>query len=178
MADFKKAYLENIKAEGGFKLHKVPGDTAGLTFAGITRKWYPDWSGWEIIDYCPNGNYPQKLFDAVEMFYKETFWDKIKGDSILSNNCAETIYDFSINAGIATSIKLTQITLGLQPDGIFGKVTLGVLNQQKEDDFIIMFSLLKIIRYVNICNNDNIQDKFLRGWLNRVINDLTEIGVK
>ena len=49
-------------------------------------------------------------------------------------------------------------------------------NQQKEDEFLIAFTLVKIKRYLEICNKDRSQIKFLLGWMNRVMNDLEELG--
>lgn len=176
MANFEKAYKENLIAEGGYTLHKVKNDVGGLTYAGITKKYYPNWEGWDIINGHPDGNYPDTLTSLVKDFYKTNYWDRIKGDSILNDNIAETIYDFAINAGLSVSTKLTQLVLNLQPDGIFGKITLGVLNQKSADEFIIPFTLVKIKRYLEICNKNKKQSKFLLGWLNRVMQDLEELN--
>jgi lysozyme family protein len=175
MANFEKAFSENIKSEGGYKLHKVSGDTGGLTYAGITKKWYPDWKGWNIIDKYEEDDYPAELTSLVREFYKINYWDKIKGDSIKSDNVAEIIYDFATNAGIQTAVKIVQLVLEVEPDGIIGNVTLSKLNSVNETNFVLLYVLARIKRYAEICRNDKSQKKFLLGWINRSLQDLEEL---
>ena len=47
MADFSKALKALMRAEGGYKLHKIRGDRGGLTYAGISQRSWKDWEGWE-----------------------------------------------------------------------------------------------------------------------------------
>ncbi len=37
MAQFEPAFELMIRDEGGYVLHEVPGDTGGMTYAGIAR---------------------------------------------------------------------------------------------------------------------------------------------
>ena len=39
-----------MKDEGGYVLHEVPGDTGGMTYAGIARNKNPQWNGWALVD--------------------------------------------------------------------------------------------------------------------------------
>jgi lysozyme family protein len=178
MAEFEPCYEKVIRLEGGYNLHEVAGDRGGMTYAGIARNFWPKWAGWGKIDA---GEYDAKLTSMVRAFYKKEYWDKMRGDQIVSQQIAYHIYAFSINAGRKAAVRLAQRVVGATPDGIFGPKTLARLNEMIEDEkderiFIVTYSLLKIFRYKDICLNDDRRqfdkiesnEKFLCGWINRV----------
>jgi lysozyme family protein len=167
MADFNDAYEKMILNEGGYKLHNVRGDRGGQTYAGIARNYHPNWPGWRYIDDNDIDN--PELTERVRDFYKENFWDKIKGDQIEAQSVAETLFDFAVNAGHRTAAKLAQLVLGATPDGIIGPKTLEKLNQFEGEEFNIRYALAKVARYVEIVNRDRSQEKFLLGWINRTL---------
>jgi lysozyme family protein len=161
MADFLSAYDEMIADEGGYILTNIQGDRGGQTYAGIARNPNPHWQGWTYIDRQETP--PSQL---VRDFYKLTFWDDIKGDQIASQKIASNIFNFYVNAGKPAKI-IAQLVLGVTPDGVFGNITLSKLNAADESKFIMAYTLGKIARYANICNQDKSQSKFLLGWINR-----------
>jgi lysozyme family protein len=178
MADFSACFEKMIKNEGGFKLHTVAGDKGGMTYAGIARNFWPDWPGWKKIDA---DQMDADLVGMVQVFYKENFWDKIRGDDIPFQNVAFALFDFGVNAGVKTAVKIAQKVIGAVPDGIFGPASFAKLNaavsDSKDSDlFIAHYSLGKIYYYKDICMGDSRrkQDqlksnlKFLCGWINRV----------
>ena len=61
MAQFEPAFEQMIRDEGGYVLHEVPGDTGGMTYAGIARNKNPQWNGWALVDKKEFGG---SLFDA------------------------------------------------------------------------------------------------------------------
>lgn len=164
MSDFIDSFNLLMADEGGFKLHKIKGDTGGLTYAGITKKHHPDWLGWNFIDEDPI-----VLHEAVADFYKEQYWDKIRADEYESSYVKELIFNFSVNIGCRSAIKLVQKILGTKEDGIIGKITIKALNQMDPEIFGLKYSIEKISRYATICNNNSVQKKFLLGWVNRTL---------
>ena len=42
MADFEQAFSKTMGAEGGYKLTDIKGDKGGQTYAGISRRFHPD----------------------------------------------------------------------------------------------------------------------------------------
>ncbi|WP_144394092.1 glycoside hydrolase family 108 protein [Pleionea sediminis] len=170
MALFDICYEKTILNEGGYKLHKVPFDRGGLTYAGISQKYHPDWRGWEYVTSEHNQTH---LMPLVKEFYQNKFWNVIKGDYIDSQEMADTIYDFAVNAGCRTAIKLSQIVVGCTPDGIVGPNTLNALNSFHPEIFLSNYALAKVQRYMEICKRDTTQSKFLLGWLNRSIGALS-----
>ena len=167
MADFLQAFEKTMLAEGGYKLTNVKNDRGGQTYAGISRRFHPNWQGWYYID--KEETPPSEM---VRGFYKIEFWDKFQGDSILGQKVAESIYDFGVNAGIKTSVKLVQIIIGTTPDGVMGPKSLQAVNSVDAQTFILSFAIAKVSRYVNIVDKDRTQIKFLLGWLHRTLKGL------
>ena len=48
MADFLISFKKTNINEGGFV--DDPSDSGGMTYAGVSRKWFPNWEGWKIVD--------------------------------------------------------------------------------------------------------------------------------
>ncbi len=165
MADVKIATDKTIIAEGGYILHTVPGDTGGMTFAGIARNKNPQWAGWPLIDKKDMAG----ARALVPSFYKGLYWDPIGGDKITSQAVAENIFDYAVNAGVGTAAKTAQTTVGVVADGAIGPKTIAAFNAMAEAEFHQKFAMEKIIHYVAICNKNKDQSKFLLGWLNRTL---------
>jgi len=170
MADFETAFDKMVKREGGFVLSTVENDLGGQTYAGIARNYHPGWEGWKLIDRSELDN-PQ-LTQEVREFYQQEFWRRCSGDKIENQQIAESIFDFSVNAGLRTATKLAQLVVDAIPDGIIGPKTLAKLNDCDDELFISKFALAKITRYTEICKRNPAQKKFLLGWINRTLGDL------
>jgi lysozyme family protein len=164
MAEFDKAYERMIVNEGGYKLHEVKGDTGGLTYAGIARNANPKWPGWKFIDA---GEIPPSTM--VREFYKANYWDGVRGDELIDQEVAMTIFDFAVNAGVKVARKLAQVSVQVAPDGIFGPVTIQAISSIDSEKFVLRFALAKVARYRDIVNRNPGQLKFLKGWLNRTL---------
>jgi len=175
MAEFLPCFEKVIELEGGYKLHEVFGDRGGMTYAGISRVHWPDWEGWTRVDA---GTFDDVLKDMVKAFYKKEFWDKLMGDIIGSQKMAFALFDFAVNAGLKTSVKLCQKIVGVEQDGVFGPMTLKALSAFAGNGelFVAKFGLERVFMYKDISLSDKRrkQDKvvsnlrFLEGWINRV----------
>ncbi len=117
----------------------------------------------------------------VRDFYRKKFWQQLKGDEITSQQAAYHIFAFAVNAGIPTAVRIVQQIVRTTPDGVLGDKTLQALNavvqdSKDETSFVLLFSLMKIFRYKDICLHDKRRKKdtlksnlkFLCGWINRV----------
>lgn len=166
MADFGPAFDKMIADEGGYQLTNIPGDRGGMTYAGIARNPNPDWPGWALVDRKEFGG---PLTSMVREFYRQRFWNVVRGDEIRDQAIAETIFNFAVNTGTSVAIKLAQVIVGATPDGGIGPKTVELLNQCTAQKFVPSYALAKIGRYANICNKDRGQSKFLLGWINRTL---------
>lgn len=167
MADFIQSYERTMGNEGGYKLTDIPGDSGGQTYAGIARRFHPNWPGWAYID---RKEIPPTAM--VRTFYRDSFWVPIGGDQIADQHIAHTIYDFGVNADPRVAVKLAQVVIGVTPDGSAGPVTLAALNRADPTTFHMAYALAKIKRYMDIVNRNRTQSKFLAGWINRVMKEL------
>lgn len=170
MAEFLSAYAKVMGHEGGYV--NDPQDRGGETYAGITRKNYPDWEGWPIVDrYKPleRGEIIEdvELSGQVKAFYKRTQWDKVKGDLIDSQKVATFLFDWYVNSG-RTGIKEAQRAVGLTPDGVIGTASLQKINKYHERTMLDILKNARRSFVRDIVKVDPSQRKFLNGWLNRI----------
>lgn len=131
MAEFLVAYKKTAGNEGGYA--NVSNDTGGETYAGISRKWFPNWPGWKIVDKCKPLKHNEKIKNTelesmVRQFYKMEFWNKVGGDFIGDQLTAERLYDFGVNAGQGRSITQIQEALGLPATGKITPALLEAIN--------------------------------------------------
>jgi lysozyme family protein len=169
MADFNPAFEKMIHDEGGYQLTDIPGDRGGMTYAGIARNPNPQWAGWALVDRKEMGG---PLTSLVREFYRQNYWDRIRGDELNNQEIAETIFNFAVNTGTGVAVKLAQVIVGVTPDGGIGPKTLERLNICTAEKFIPSYALAKVGRYAAICNKDRSQSKFLLGWINRTLQGL------
>lgn len=155
MADFNKAVEKVLVNEGGYV--NDPNDKGGETKFGISKRAYP------------NVDIKNLTVDKAKSIYKQDYWDKIKGDEIVSDEIAYEIFDTAVNMGVRTSSKLAQIVVEAHPDGFIGKNTLKKLNDVDVELFITKFKLTKIARYTYLVKKYPANKKFLYGWINRVL---------
>ncbi len=166
MADFIPAFEAALRNEGGFQLTTTAGDRGGMTYAGISRRSFPGWSGWGAVD---RGAQPAP--EAVRSHYWANFWAPLHLNEVQDQAVARSLFDFGINAGAKTSTRLAQAVLGVTPDGVLGPKTLAALNAMPPAQFLPLFALAKIARYRDIVARDRSQLKFLVGWINRTLTE-------
>jgi lysozyme family protein len=166
MADFLLAFEKAILAEGGYKLHNVAGDTGGLTYAGIARNKNPQWPGWAWVD---RGDTPPS--EMVRQFYREGWWQPLRGDEIADQDVAYTLYSFATNGGLGTAVRLAQLVVGTTPDGTMGPKTVAAINSMEPRLFLALYALTRVARYRDIVKRDRTQQKFLLGWINRTLDE-------
>jgi lysozyme family protein len=170
MAEFLSAYRTVESNEGGYVFDKK--DRGGETYFGITRRNFPTWQGWPIIDRAkPLGrggiiDNPE-LAGMVKNFYKVNFWDKMQGDSFDSQAVAVFVYDWYVNSGKHALIAL-QRAVGVPVDGSVGTQTVEATNGYHETDLLAKLKSARIDFYHGIVAKDPTQSRFLPGWLNRV----------
>lgn len=172
MADFNYSYERLIKAEGGYTLTNHPADNGGQTYAGISRKFYPNWSGWEFVD---RGEIPPS--DMVRAFYRAGWWVPIQGDAIEAQDVADNLLSFCVNTSAygrpTTGIRLAQICCEATPDGVMGPRTLAAINAMDTELFILRYAIAKLTRYRDIVTKNPSQRVFLLGWVNRVLKEVS-----
>lgn len=162
MANFEISYEQTLGFEGGYLLTNIKGDHGAETYAGLSRRANPNWSGWSFLD---TGVEPPA--HLVREAYKAGYWDAILGDQITDQHIANNLYDFAVNAGVKTAVKLAQGVVGTTQDGKVGAKTIVALNEAPPLIFVLMYYAARTKRYEQIVSKDRSQSKFLLGWLRR-----------
>ncbi len=177
MAKFDEAYQATMTAEGGYA--NDPQDPGGETYKGVSRKSHAKWAGWVMIDLLKQKpNFPENLRNSGELelevkkLYEVNYWHKVQGDDIKDQDIADSIFDFAVNVGPRTSAKLAQISVGAEPDGVIGPLTLKKLNADNPRAFLSVFAISKISRYVRICEQRKESRKYFFGWVRRTLEGL------
>lgn len=147
-----------------------PDDLGGQTMVGVTMATYEE--------YCRRKGYPKpttgRLMDLSyndwKSILKMLYWDRWNADEIRSQSIAEIVCDFVWASGVH-GIKVPQDLVGVIPDGIVGSKTLAAVNSRNPRE---LFDQIKIARFdfiEDICRKRPANNKFKRGWMNR-INDI------
>lgn len=184
MADFDPAYERTSVFEGGYSNSSA--DRGKETYCGISRRYWPSWEGWAIIDSAKESqtflldlSQNASLQNLVKDFYLNNFWNAIKGSLISDQDVANEVYDSAVNFGVIPAVILLQRALNLlnkngqqfsdlQMDGNIGTVTLRALNTYPRQPAVLKcLNGLQFGRYVNICETDKTQEVFFLGWLGR-----------
>ena len=140
-AIFEIAYKISMKLEGYYS--NSLNDKGGETVNGISRVYFPEWAGWEIVDELKSKfkitdiPYQIKKSEVIQeltaAFYKNEFWDKSNCGS-MPQIVANEVFDTGINQGRKTAIIYLQKSLNLlnrdekdykdiDPDGSMGNNT-------------------------------------------------------
>lgn len=182
MADFKVAYENTSKVEGGYANDKH--DSGGETWKGISRNNEKNWDGWRIVDaYKKLPNFPTNLNNSHELqsevlsVYKKNYWDALNLDFISDQRMANELYDTAVNMGTGTSGRFLQRVLNVATkidlviDGKIGSKTIGVFNALSDKDKHMVWKLFNCLqgsKYISICEANPVQERFLRSWASRV----------
>lgn len=188
MANFDEAYNITLNIEGGYD--NDPDDAGGETYRGISRRYYPGWHGWEIIDEAKSSNnFPKNLRGDVELdkkvrnLYKRRYWNLFWGDAIPNQAIANEMFDTAVNMGVGRAVKYIQKALNvlnrnqknyadIVEDGAFGTNTMATLNKYLNIDntsFLLkVMNILQGMHYIDYMTKSPIQEKYARGWFKRV----------
>lgn len=172
MAKFNLTLSKVLSHEGGYV--NDPDDLGGETYKGIARNSNGSWLGWKIIDkYKIDKSFPGNLASNVnlqqfvEKFYLESFWLPLKADQIQNQTSADSVFDFAVNSGLTTSVRLVQSIVGTKTDGVIGEQTLNKINSIDFGYFQAALTVAKMEYYMNIIRRRPTSKKFLLGWISR-----------
>ncbi len=188
MANFEEAFLKTMGHEG--KYANDPLDFGGETYMGVSRRYWPDWDGWYIIDSLKSDpNFSSILNDNIELnnkvksFYKINFWNTFLGDNINDQNIADELFDTGVNMSVYTAVKFLQKALNLlnnngkrypdiAEDGKIGPNTLNTLEsymRQKDKSYLLkVMNILQGCHYIESMERCSSQERFAFGWMDRV----------
>ena len=164
--------------EGGFV--NDPDDPGGITNFGFTAKYLTGLNRWQ---YDLDGDGVIGLDDmkkftrnsAVAELY--AIWVSDNYHLIKGLEISKRVFDFAVNAGQVTAVKLLQRTYNfyvnsatLKEDGILGNMTVAAINALDDKQQIIFLGRLRSAKanyYDHLVHEKPGMEKFHRGWLKR-----------
>lgn len=167
MGNFEKVIVRVIDRYEGKGLSNHAADKGGMTYRGISRRYFSRWEGWEIID--TNGYFDERLDAMTVQFYKTYFWDVLRLDEVDDAFTQEVLFGFGINIGHKACAKKCQRLLDVPVDGMVGPITLRAINTANRREFIPQFLLEVLDLYHHIVTKNRSQKVFLTGWVGRVV---------
>ena len=168
MANFDPYFPSIIKSEGSV-YENDPTDNGGCTKFGIILQTLKDYNFDVNKDGVFNCDDVKALtIDDAKIIYKKMYWDYFKADSIKNQSLAEYIVDGAINQGKGTIAKYVQDIIGVTADGLVGNKTVEAINNHNSKDLFDKLKAKREEKYHKIVANNPSQNKFLKGWLNRL----------
>lgn len=181
MANFQPAFSLTMGNEGGYA--NDPRDGGGETWRGIARNFWPNWSGWPIIDRAV-ATHPENLnqvlmADAslnamVEEFYQQNYWNPAGLPGINCQQTANQLFDIAVNMGSGIAARILQTAINtLAPgkvviDGVVGHITVQAANGQNDEALYEAVCSLRKQRYENIIAANPSQAVFEHAWFSRI----------
>lgn len=167
MANIDKLAPFILRWEGGFV--NDPVDKGGATNMGVTI------GTWRSVGYDKDGDgdidvddlHLLDKEDVIERVLRPHYWNRWRADEILNQSVANILVDWVWASG-THGIKRPQRILGVTADGIVGPKTIAAVNSMDpmELHFRIKNDRIKFID--EICQRDHSQERFRKGWLNRI----------
>lgn len=159
------------KWEGGYVCD--PDDLGGATNRGVTVETYRRYCRLNGLR-VPSLAMLKKLTEERWLdIVKTMYWDRFMADAIASQSVANICVDWLWMSG-SVAIKRVQEIVGVKVDGIVGEKTLAAINVRSPQP---LFGAIKEARkeYIDeICRKRPKNEKFRRGWLNRLGNMMYE----
>jgi lysozyme family protein len=158
-SDFDKCVATVLEEEGGYVDN--PRDKGGPTNFGITLRTYADFH--EVPEDSVSADAIKNLTkeDAIEI-YRSKYWTAARCDD-LPPGVDLMVFDFAVNAGVRTSIKMLQELVHVTADGSVGPITLAATRTCDAKDLISRFAERCLAYYRSLPDFD----AFGRGWIAR-----------
>lgn len=170
--------------EGGYS--NITQDKGGETYAGISRRFWPHWEGWAIIDEAKSDQlFPRNLSSNIrlqelkEKFYLDNFYYKYKLEKF-QDSLSEELFEQLINRNQVSVIKDVQTVANslnynngkaffadLIVDGILGNKTIEALRSLEASIVIKCLNAMQACHYIKTAAGEPSQRIFTRGWLTR-----------
>jgi hypothetical protein len=154
--NFDKCLAVVFAEEGGYT--NDPQDSGGPTNFGITLADLREWRGHDVTAEDVR---TMNRTEAQEI-YRSKYWNPMQCDD-LPNGIDLEVFDFGVNAGNRTSIKILQSVLGVTTDGSVGPITLSAAKAADARTVIQNFSEQRLNYYRALAGWAH----FGAGWTNR-----------
>lgn len=153
-----------------------PDDSGGETCFGITRKFQPDWLGWDVVAdlkaaQVPKDAWPQqaRLMGAVRLYYA-ALWQKHRMDEYPAE-IRGIVFGGIVNQGPRVvkwvQESLRELSQPVEADGVLGPQTIAAFGKVSSAALKEKVWGKRVQAYIVAANKGN-NGKYLLGWLNRL----------
>lgn len=146
--------IVNIDLEGGARVSDDALDAGGVTKWGFAQRYNPDVDVRALTES-----------DARGLAYNR-YWLPMHCDQY-SAGVQLAVYDAAFNHGVARATAMLQFAAGVRLDGAIGALTIRAVRALDVGTFLIRLNERRIAAYLE--RNDAAEERFERGWLNRVL---------
>jgi lysozyme family protein len=105
--------------------------------------------------------------EKAKEIYKRDWWDALNANKIDSAIVFQ-VWDFAINAGMATAKRKLQSSVNVADDGIIGPITLDAINKSDLNDVLMNFNSERLVYYTKLST----WPRYGKGWTVRVAGQL------
>ena len=165
MSNFEISVNKTLAFEGGYTNDIL--DPGGETRFGIAKRSHP------------NVNIATLTIEQAKEIYRTEYWNSLY-DGISNQEVANELFDFGVNVGRSTAVKVLQESiryLSVGPvviDGAFGQKTLDAVNALEPILLLHEFRARQAYYYANIVirapdASEPDKRRYLLGWLRRVV---------
>jgi lysozyme family protein len=127
-----------------------PADPGGFTRFGIAQKFHPE------IDVS------KLTKEEAQEIYLTDYWGKIAGDS-LPAPLALVVFDTAVQLNPGPAVRMLQVALGVEPDGVVGAKTLAAIrNAGTKRGLLERFLGARVVYYATRNN-----PRYFAGWVRR-----------
>lgn len=173
LVDFRTSLNYILEHEGYYA--NIENDRGGETYAGITRRWNPNWYGWRYIDqYKKKGPIKWKThipeLDHWVLDYYLDIWHDEGFFKLKDQNVANQVLDFRVNATIGVIIiQRTLIEMGYKVNitNRIDETTIEALNSVDSCRFLFLLGINRAVFYTKTAYNNETQKQFLTHWILR-----------
>lgn len=168
MADYRKLVPFIRKWEGGFV--NDPLDKGGATNMGVTIATYRNYRKQKGYSATTVDDLKRMTLIEWQEIFKRLYWNRWRADEIGSQSVANILVDWVWASGV-WGIKIPQRILGASIDGVVGPATLATLNSKDARTAFDAIMAARVQFIDDICRKTPANERFRRGWLNR-LNDI------
>jgi lysozyme family protein len=183
MTDHERAIIDAIiTREGGYS--DRPEDRGGPTKFGITKATLEAWRGRSVQAYEVEALTVSEARDIyAQKYLKAGALDRIKSDHVRA-----WALDMLVHHGVDGGTRALQRAVGVVPDGVFGEKTEAAINALDKTDTLCRMAAERARKFGSILGNDyqrlkalglvddETQFVFVRGWLNRLAEQIEDIA--
>ena len=144
-----------------------PLDKGGQTMIGVTKATFADYRKKKGLSAPTSSDLRNISYADWLAILKTGFWDKWKADDIANQYVANVLVDWLYNSGVA-GIRIPQQMVGVTADGIVGPKTIAAVNKMNQNILFYKLIIARLDFYYGLVKANPSQEKFLKGWSNRV----------